>query len=131
MLASGTAADSVALSIVTSNQAVQDNVRADYQQILGRVADGGGLAYWTSIAQQGGGQDSVMTGMLRSPEANEHLPPFPGILGITPSGETGTVATHFLLITPAYVQAGVATPLVVERWTRRITSCRATPVPSS
>src|SRR5207253_5444717 len=47
-LASGVSGHDVALGVVTSNEAVQNDVSQAYQQFLGRNADSVGLAYWSA-----------------------------------------------------------------------------------
>ena len=53
--------------MVSSN--AQSQIRADYQQILGRDADPAGLAAWEQAVAQGATPDQVRSGMAHSAEA--------------------------------------------------------------
>jgi Domain of unknown function (DUF4214)/Beta-propeller repeat len=65
---SGASRQSMALQIITSPEASQLLVSNDYQEILSRPADSGGLAYWTNLLTSTGNPGAVFAGILGSDE---------------------------------------------------------------
>jgi Domain of unknown function (DUF4214) len=59
LLAGGTSRAQVAADLVGSDEAHGDLVDADYQLLLGRAADPGGRAYWTSQLDNGAYNETV------------------------------------------------------------------------
>jgi hypothetical protein len=94
-------------------------VAAAYGALLHRTVEGQGLSYRDAVAQQGGGPDGVIAGLMCSTEANAKLQQTTGSSTGTSSDTTTTagaaaVATHFLILTPKSAAAGVAGTVVVE-----------------
>jgi YD repeat-containing protein len=61
-----------AQAVASSAEAAGKLVEQNYQKILQRSADPAGLAFWTSVVQQGG-SDALSAGLLASPEYQQTL----------------------------------------------------------
>jgi hypothetical protein len=59
---------SVAYSIVTTTEALEDRVNLMYQRYLRRAGDGGGLAFWASLIQKGRRDETIVSFLTSSAE---------------------------------------------------------------
>ncbi|GAC1307909.1 MAG: hypothetical protein NVSMB14_12980 [Isosphaeraceae bacterium] len=76
-LAAGSTDNDVVATLLASDEFWNANggtpqgfVQGDYQTLLGRSPDPGGLAYWTSLLSNGGSRISIVQAIQTSPEAH-------------------------------------------------------------
>jgi Bacterial Ig-like domain/Domain of unknown function (DUF4214) len=61
---------SLSLTIIASESLNQRVIIRLYQELLGRTVDANGLAFWTSLLDQGASADQVMLGIVNSTESH-------------------------------------------------------------
>jgi hypothetical protein len=68
LLAQGAPRHAVVLSILNSREAAERAVNDLYERLLGRAAEGQGLAFWTDLVMAGAGEEAVLAGIVDSAE---------------------------------------------------------------